>query len=472
MSQLRTAILELQSVLERTSVKDNDEIVSFEGKKGKWRTSHGSRVFIPMDGSAAEIPRKGPDINLDKEAAKAKANQDKAPPAAGGTTPKRKRKLKPKPPSAAGGSAPEPKSGEEWDDAKKAYTNKKSHDRRKKWAGKLAGGKEKASQFLTGIGLLSKEAWQGTKKFVAGAPASVKKFLSDKEYRDEGLAKSADFLKNLPEKGLHAFWETAKEEYHESGKAIQAIGKYAAVMAGATGTCKTPDEELDCKPSPEEIKALKEIALHLAIGGAGRALAASGLGLPAAFALGVTKYIAIKAVSKTLSHMATINHASHIVGHLGHGEEAFTAVGHGLTAVKAAHTARKLANAGHLAKGLSKALTTKATAADTAAAALGAKADIGHALMKAAKFWLEGDSMDDQETGVLSEASANSKEVLKFLKQLMANIGDEMKNLTPEDLANITAEVAAEAEKQAKAKSKKEEVDTGNLSELVRKLRG
>jgi hypothetical protein len=54
----------------------------------------------------------------------------------------------------------------------------------------------------------------------------------------------------------------------------------------------------------------------------------------------------------------------------------------------------------------------------------------------------------------------------------MANIGDEMKNLTPEDLEKIVADVAAEAEKKAKSKSKKEDVGTSDLSALVRKLRG
>jgi hypothetical protein len=375
MSQLRTAILELQSVLERTSVKDNDEIVSFEGKKGKWRTSHGSRVFIPMDGSAAEIPTKGPDINLDKEAAKAKANQDKAPPAAGGTVPKSASKA-----AAAGPETDLHKAG--------AVLKKSSLKQKASFVG----------AFLKNVG---SELSDAGKNFVREAPWTVARFIADPDYRKKHMSVAAETVKNFPKKTALNLFHTAVEEAKEGKHAVSAIGKY---MSGK-------------KPTDGEKHALKTIATHIGIGMASRALHSSGLGLPVAIVAGVAKLVAIKALSKTLAKMHTGVEGAEIAHGVAH------------------HAPSALGHLAHLAH---------------------------HAF--------EGANMKDRDTSVLSEGTS-PKQILKFLKMFASEIASEMKNITPEDIAKITDEVAKEAAKAAD-KAKKESAPTDDLATLIEKLRG
>lgn len=351
----RSALFDLLALTERAT-----DVVTFKGKKGVWRTTHGSALFIPSDGSSAVIPKKGPDIALDKSA---------APPAAGGTTPKPESDIR-----KAGGIL------------------KKSSLKQK--AAFAASFLKSAGSELTDLG----------KKYVEDAPWAVARFLSDKEHRDKHLATASEAVKNFPRKATLRLWDTAVGEAEEAKHAISAIGKYA--------TGKKVDDE--------EKHALKTIATHIGIGITGRALHASGLGLPLAVASGVAKFIAIKALSKTLSKLETAEHAAG-------------------AAVGAVH-------------------------------AVQAKASALSGLAKLARHAFEGSDMKDNESKVLSEATS-PKQILKFLKLFAAEIASEIKNITPEDLAKITNEVAKEAAKAAD-KSKKEDVDTSDLSALVRKIRG
>ena len=78
--------------------------------------------------------------------------------------------------------------------------------------------------------------------------------------------------------------------------------------------------------------------------------------------------------------------------------------------------------------------------------------------------------MKDRDTSVLSEGTS-PKQILKFLKMFASEIASVMKNITPEDIAKITDEVAKEAAKAAD-KAKKESAPTDDLATLIEKLRG
>jgi hypothetical protein len=67
MTTLRTAIDAL-----RVCVEEGAGTVTFKGKKGVWRTTHGTHIFIPSDKSPAFIPKRGSDIALGGKARRKK----------------------------------------------------------------------------------------------------------------------------------------------------------------------------------------------------------------------------------------------------------------------------------------------------------------------------------------------------------------------------------------------------------------
>ena len=152
------------------------DTVLFQGKKGVWRTTHGTHIFIPSDGSPPIMPKRGVDIKLKRKGKKLSVPEPKQPPA--------------KEP------APEPK-------------------------------KTTLRQKLALLKGAAGELSDMAKEFVSSAPGHVRKFFTDSAHRKEVLGKTKQALKEFPAKAVQALVDTAHEEVREFKKAAQAIGKIA-----------------------------------------------------------------------------------------------------------------------------------------------------------------------------------------------------------------------------------------------------
>jgi len=181
------------------------------------------------------------------------------------------------------GRAPE---GEKPEDKKEApegkETPKGEAEPKKSWGDRLKGLGQKA------------------RDFVANAPKEAKRFIEDDAFRRKTMQGVHKSLTEAPEKLVKNVVKTVKHEVHEYKEAGQGI---ASVIRGK-------------KMSTSQKKAVKTVAVHLAIGVAAAALTSSGpLGAAGALVKGMSRHIALKAVSRALGHL----HVLEEVGHIGHG---------------------------------------------------------------------------------------------------------------------------------------------------------
>lgn len=151
-----------------------------------------------------------------------------------------------------------------------------------------------------------KERVQGlgakARDFVAKAPKEVKKFLEDDSFRRQTLQGVHKSLVEAPDKIVKNVVKTVKHEVHEYKTASHGI---SAAIRGK-------------KMTSEQKKAVTTVATHLAIGIAAAALTSSGpLGAAGALIKGMSRHIALKAVSRALGHMHVLSE----FGHIGHGVE-------------------------------------------------------------------------------------------------------------------------------------------------------
>ena len=175
---------------------------------------------------------------------------------------------------------------------------------------KPEGGKEAPKSEAPSHDEAPKKSWkerlqglgQKARDFVATAPKEAKQFIEDDSFRRKTLQGVHKVLTEAPEKIIKNVVKTVKHEVHEYKEAGQGI---SAVIHGK-------------KMSPGQKKAVKTVAVHLAIGVAAAALTSSGpLGAAGALAKGMARHIAMKAVSRALGHL----HVLQEVGHIGHGVE-------------------------------------------------------------------------------------------------------------------------------------------------------
>lgn len=147
-------------------------------------------------------------------------------------------------------------------------------------------------------GLLS--AIKGLGPKLKGAPAAAKKFFEDPAHRKEVLKGAGKHLRDVPKKYVASLIETAKHEVHEFKEAGHGI---AAVVKGK-------------KPTPEQKKAIKQVATHLAISASAAALTAASPALAGlAIGKGLAKHVALKAAAKAVADLHILEEVSHI----GHG---------------------------------------------------------------------------------------------------------------------------------------------------------
>jgi len=138
--------------------------------------------------------------------------------------------------------------------------------------------------------------------FVAKAPKEVKRFLEDDGFRRKTLQGIHKSLVTAPEKFAKGVVNTVKHEVHEYKEASHGI---ASALRGK-------------KMSAGQKKAVKTVATHLAIGIAAAALTSSGpLGAAGALIKGMSRHIALKAVSRAMGHLHVLDE----LGHIGHGVE-------------------------------------------------------------------------------------------------------------------------------------------------------
>jgi hypothetical protein len=151
-----------------------------------------------------------------------------------------------------------------------------------------------------------KERLQGlgakARDFVSKAPKEVKKFLEDDSFRRQTLQEVHKSLVSAPEKITKNVIKAVKHEVHEYKEASHGI---AGAIRGK-------------KMSASQKKAVKTVATHLAIGIAAAALTSSGpLGAAGALIKGMSRHIALKAVSRAMGHLHVLDE----LGHIGHGVE-------------------------------------------------------------------------------------------------------------------------------------------------------
>ena len=151
-------------------------------------------------------------------------------------------------------------------------------------------------------GMLSrlKGALKGLASKLKGAPKDVQKFVADPKHRKEALGKGVQAMKKAPRKYFSQLAKVAKHEVHEFKTAGQGL---KAVMSGD-------------KPSAEQKKAIKAVAVHMGITVAAAVLTTATPAL-ATMAVGkaMGKHMALKAALKVLGDL----HVLEEVGHIGHG---------------------------------------------------------------------------------------------------------------------------------------------------------
>lgn len=141
---------------------------------------------------------------------------------------------------------------------------------------------------------------QKAREFVQKAPDTVKKFISDPEYRKESMKATATAVAETPSKYAKSVLKTVKHEVKEFKEAGEGI---KAVLKGG-------------KMSGEQKKAFKTVASHMAIGIAAAALTASGpVSAAGIFAKGLAKNVALKAAVEGMESLHTLEEFAHI----GHG---------------------------------------------------------------------------------------------------------------------------------------------------------
>lgn len=137
------------------------------------------------------------------------------------------------------------------------------------------------------------------KNFVNSSSKAVQHFLSDDHFRKQALGEAKKALLNAPKGLAKNLLETTKHEVKEFKLAAKGVGK---VISGG-------------KMNHHEKEAFRQVATHIAIGGAAAAFAASGpLAGAAIFAKGLAKHIALKSVNKALAKVHMLEELSH-VGH-------------------------------------------------------------------------------------------------------------------------------------------------------------
>lgn len=176
--------------------------------------------------------------------------------------------------------------------------------------GKPEGEKETPTSEKPSTGEGPKKSWAdrvkglGTKarEFVSKAPKEVKKFIEDDDFRRKTLMGVHKALVESPEKFARGVVKAVKHEVHEYKEASQGV---SAAIHGK-------------KMTPSQKKAVKTVATHLAIGIAAAALTSSGpLGAAGALVKGMSRHVALKAVSRALGHLHVLDE----IGHIGHGIE-------------------------------------------------------------------------------------------------------------------------------------------------------
>ena len=145
-----------------------------------------------------------------------------------------------------------------------------------------------------------KGALKGLASKLKGAPKDVQQFVADPKHRKEALGKGVQAMKKAPGKYLSQLAKVAKHEVHEFKTAGQGL---KAVMKGD-------------KPSAQQKKAIKAVAVHMGITVAAAVLTTATPAL-ATMAVGkaMGKHMALKAALKVLGDL----HVLEEVGHIGHG---------------------------------------------------------------------------------------------------------------------------------------------------------
>ncbi len=172
-------------------------------------------------------------------------------------------------------------------------------------------------RFKNLAGKLAK-AGESVKKFVtteSAANPDVGKFLQNDDYRRDTLMRAHKALSASPEKIVHRIAKAAVEEGLEMKTASEGIRSLA--KGG--------------KLDKRQKKAIKTVALHMALSASVSAVSAAGLtaaGTAGAFGHSLANTIALKAAKKSLGHVNTLNE----VHHIGHG--LVHALGHLMTAAE------------------------------------------------------------------------------------------------------------------------------------------
>ena len=150
------------------------------------------------------------------------------------------------------------------------------------WKDRFKGLSDKASRFAESLGKDSR------------------KFLDDPEFRKAALKDAVVTIAKSPKVYAQNLVKVAR---HEQEHFMTAMSGVSTVLKGG-------------KMSPEEKKALKTVAIHMAItAAAAAATGGSVLAMTGAFGKGIVRQIAVKAVVKVLENLHLLDE----VGHIGYG---------------------------------------------------------------------------------------------------------------------------------------------------------
>lgn len=182
-------------------------------------------------------------------------------------------------PDAPGTKAePEPKA----DPDTKAEPEPKAEPEKKTWKDRFKGLSDKAGQFVESL------------------DKNGRKFLEDPEFRKAALKDAVVTIAKSPKAYAKNLVKVAKHEKEHFQTAMSGV---STVLKGG-------------KMAPEEKKALKTVATHMAITAAAAAMTGgSVLAITGAFGKGIGRQVAVKAVIDALENVHLLDE----VGHIGHG---------------------------------------------------------------------------------------------------------------------------------------------------------
>lgn len=253
----------------------------------RWRewldaTQNGGKKLVPNPNPDPLSRRRHPQISFNT-ALKSKAFREKAMQAFQAWLEKtnEEKKGKPQPKGEASGVKETP-SARETHEGGTPHGDDSEAPKKKSWADRVKGLGAKAQDFIQ------------------KAPKEARRFIEDESFRRQTIQGVHKALVETPEKFAKKAVETVKHEVHEYKTAGEGI---ASLIRGK-------------KIDKHQKKAIRTVAIHLAIAVSAAALTSSGpLAAAGALVKGMSRHIALKAASRALGHLHVLDE----VGHIGHG---------------------------------------------------------------------------------------------------------------------------------------------------------